>query len=131
MITVDTSVFISILKGEPDERKLAEILVASPRLSMSAGNYLECAMVALGRGLAGRSNLDTFVARYRIDVVPVDLPRAQLAADAFAQYGKGRHPAALNYGDCFAYALAKYLSAPLLFTGKDFRLTDIVPALPA
>ena len=129
MIVVDTSVFVAILRAEPEEAALTEALLSATELRMSAGNYLECAMVALGRGLAGRGDLDEWLSLRRVEVIPADRNQAELAADAFARYGKGRHPAALNFGDCFAYALAKGLGARLLFTGEDFARTDIEPAL--
>ncbi len=76
----------------------------------------------------GRTILDAWIAARRIAVVPVDHTLAQIAADAFARYGKGRHPAGLNFGDCFAYALARSLNAPLLFKGDDFARTDVLAA---
>lgn len=76
-------------------------------------------------GMAGRDKALELLARYRIVTVPVDDHLAELAAQAFFNYGKGRHPAGLNYGDCFSYALAKHLQAPLLFKGEDFSKTDI------
>ena len=85
-------------------------------------------MLAVAR-FGGRSDLDEWLERRRIEIVPVDLALARLAADAFARFGKGRHPAALNYGDCFAYALAKANGAALLFKGTDFALTDVASAL--
>jgi ribonuclease VapC len=96
---------------------------------MSAGNYVEAVMVLEGRRLGSREDLDEWLALRRVEIVPVDLPLARLAADAFVRFGRGRHPAGLNYGDCFAYALAKHLRAPLLFKGDDFARTDIQPAL--
>ena len=129
MIVVDSSVFVAVAKREPEEAALTRVLATSPRLAMSTGNYLECAIVALGRGVAGREDLDGWLGEHRIQVTPVDLPLAQLTADAFARFGRGRHRAGLNYADCFAYALAKALRAPLLFKGEDFVHTDIVPAL--
>jgi ribonuclease VapC len=96
---------------------------------MSAGNYLECAMIAESR-FGGRAVLDNWLRERAIEIVSVDLPMAQGAAEAFRRFGKRTHQAALNYGDCFAYALAKSLDAPLLFKGCDFALTDIQSALP-
>lgn len=131
MIVVDSSVFMAVMAQEPDERPLTEALVRASARSLSAGTYLECAIVAEGRHFGGRGELDKWLSLRRIDVVPVDLATAQTAADAFARFGKGRHPAALNFGDCFSYALAKRLGAPLLFKGNDFVRTDIASALPA
>ena len=129
MIVVDTSVFVAAMRAEPEEERLTEALVAASQRAMSAGNYLECAMVALGRGLAAHADLDEWLSNRDIRIVPIDHLAAKLAADAFARFGKGRHRAGLNYGDCFAYALAKVLQAPLLYRGEDFVHTDIVPAL--
>ena len=128
MIVVDTSVFVAIKGGEPEAVVFGEALSRADELTMSAGNYLEAAMIAESR-FGGRAALDTWLRERRIQVHPVDLSTAQLAADAFARFGKGRHPAGLNYGDCFAYALAKSLDAPLLHKGKDFSQTDILVAL--
>lgn len=131
MIVVDTSVYVAILRAEPEVRAFAEALATGRELFISAANYVECTMVAIGRGLAARNDLDSWLERRRIAIAPLDAHQARIAADAFARFGKGRHPAALNYGDCFAYALARSLDAPLLFKGDDFGLTDIVPALSA
>lgn len=130
MIVVDSSVFVALLLEEPEVDRLRRTLIAQAQRVMSAGTYLECAIVAAGRGLGGRAVLDDWLARRSIEIVPVDLALAQIAADAFVRYGKGRHPAALNYGDCCAYALARSLRAPLLYKGADFALTDIEAAPP-
>lgn len=127
-VAVDSSVFVALINREPDAERLVVVLRSKRRRYMSAGNYLECAMVADGR-FGGRAQLDGWLARERVEVTPVDLHLARIAADAFAQFGKGRHPAGLNFGDCFAYALAKSLNAPLLFKGDDFARTDIASAL--
>ena len=126
---IDTSVFIAILLHEPDAVMLSGTIRRYPRRLMTAATYLECAMVS-SKKTTGRADLDAWLSREAIDVVPVDLTLAQAAADAFARYGKGRHPAGLNFGDCFAYALARSLSAPLLFKGDDFACTDVLRAAP-
>lgn len=129
MIVIDTSVFVCIATGEADFPSYVEaIRLAGPR-SMSAGNYLECAMIAESR-LDGRTAVDRWLEAESIRIMSVDRDLAALAADAFARFGRGRHPAGLNYGDCFAYALAKSLRAPLLYKGADFALTDIRSAIP-
>ncbi len=125
---IDTSVFIAILANEADADLLSEAVRSRPRRVMSAATYLECAMV-IGQWQAARADLDAWLVREQIDIHPVDYALARLAADAFARFGKGRHPAGLNFGDCFSYALAKSLDAPLLFKGADFARTDIAPAL--
>ena len=128
MIAVDTSIFVAITRKEPDALDLGNVLARAGTRWMSAANYLECAMVAEGR-FGGRSQLDEWLRTRQVGIHLVDHGMAETAADAFARYGKGRHPAALNYGDCFACALAKHLRAPLLFKGEDFARTDIESAL--
>ncbi|WP_407521619.1 type II toxin-antitoxin system VapC family toxin [Methylobacterium oryzisoli] len=126
---VDSSVFVAIATLEADADALSEAMSRAGRCVMSAGNYLECAMIAESR-FGGRAALDAWIQRRGIDILPVDHALARSAADAFARFGKGRHPAGLNYGDCFAYALARTLDAPLLYKGGDFARTDIATALP-
>ena len=127
-LVIDTSAFIAILFGEPEADDFsASIRAGSPRL-MAATTYVECAMV-MSQRIAGRTDLDDWLDRESISVVPIDHSTAQLAADAFARFGNGRHPAGLNFGDCFAYALAKSLGAPLLFKGDDFSRTDVARAV--
>ena len=129
MIVVDTSVFVATMANEPEQDGFLRAMLRAPRLAMSAGTYLECAIVIEGRRLGARLDLDDWLVLRRIEVLPVDLATAQLAANAFATFGRGRHPAGLNYGDCFAYALAKSLGARLLYKGDDFARTDIESAL--
>ena len=120
MIVVDTSAVLSVMLEEPEADPVRAVLLHASNRSMSAGNYLECTMVMAGRRLGGRADLDEWLTLRRI---------AFLASDAFLRFGRGRHPAGLNYGDCFAYALAKHLRAPLLYKGEDFARTDIASAL--
>lgn len=127
MIAIDSSVFVAILASEPEAAAFSQTLGEADARAMSAGNYLECAMLAESR-FGGRVVLDDWLRDRRVEVVPVDLRMAQEAAEAFRRFGKP-HRAALNYGDCFAYGLAKSLKAPLLFKGNDFPQTDIRPAL--
>lgn len=129
MIVVDTSAVLGVMLEEPDADAVRAALLLAKARTLSAGNYLECATVLAGRRLGGRADLDEWLTIRRIDVVAVDREIAMLACDAFIRFGKGRHPAGLNYGDCFAYALAKHLRAPLLFKGSDFGQTDVEPAL--
>ncbi len=89
-------------------------------------SYVELAIVSLSRGVRGRFELEATLADAAIEIVPVTLDQARLAAGAYERYGKGRHAAALNFGDCFAYALAKVRGEPLLFKGTDFGRTDVL-----
>ena len=127
MIVVDSSAFIAILRDEPEAERLSHAVALAEVPMMAAATYLERAIVA-ARVPDGRGILDAWLAARRISVVPVDHTLAQIAADAFVRYGKGRHPAGLNFGDCFAYALARSLNVPLLFKGDDYSRTDVVRA---
>lgn len=127
---VDSSALLAIVLNEPDEERYLQAMVDADRLIMSAGNWLEAAIVVDNRDdpiAAARLN-DMRVA-LDIDIVPVTHAMADLGRSAHLLYGKGRHPARLNYGDCFAYALSKDTGRPLLFKGADFAQTDIEPAL--
>ncbi|MDX2267759.1 MAG: type II toxin-antitoxin system VapC family toxin [Bryobacter sp.] len=128
-MVVDTSAVLAILMVEPEERLFANILHRSPISRLSAASYLECAMVIDGKGgMVRRAMLDTFLEEFEITVEPVTFAQAKLARQALDFFGKGRHPAALNFGDCFAYALAKSLREPILFKGTDFSRTDLIAA---
>ena len=128
MIVIDSSAVVATLMPEADEeRYVISMRMANARV-MSAANYLECAIV-MTRIAGSREAVDHWLDRFDVDVVPVDLALARLAADAFARYGRGRHAARLNYGDCFAYALAAARDVPLLYKGSDFAMTDIQSAL--
>jgi ribonuclease VapC len=129
-MVIDTSAIVAILLGEPETVRLAEAIEkGSPRL-LSAASLLEASMVIETRkGEPGGRELDLFIYRAGIEIVPVDQEQAEIARIAWRQYGKGRHPASLNYGDCFAYALAKISASPLLFKGNDFIHTDIEAAI--
>ncbi|MGH2344600.1 MAG: type II toxin-antitoxin system VapC family toxin [Chloroflexota bacterium] len=127
---VDSSALIAILRAESNAAIMAGALVdaASPRLS--ATNFVEVGAVIDGSGdpVASRRYDDLLVAA-RITIVPVTETQARLARQAYRDFGKGSgHPARLNFGDCFAYALAKDLNEPLLFTGNDFGHTDVIAA---
>ena len=124
-MVVDTSALMAILLQEEDARTYADAIAGASTV-MSAASYVELTIVALSRGLRGRVELEATLADALIDLVPVTIDQAQLAADAYEKYGKGRHPAGLNFGDCFAYALARSRSEPLLFKGEDFALTDVL-----
>lgn len=124
-MVVDTSALIAILLQEEDAQAYADALAATATAALSAASYVELAIVSLSRGVRGRAELEATLADAAIEIVPVTLDQARLAAGAYDRYGKGRHAAALNFGDCFAYALAKSRGEPLLFKGTDFGLTDV------
>lgn len=125
-MVIDTSAFAVIFFAEPERQKfLAAITAAGSRL-VSAATVLETGIVLEGRqGEAAGREFDLFVVRANLQVVPVDAEQIDLARSAWRKYGKGRHPAALNFGDCFVYALAKSSGEPLLAKGMDFSLTDL------
>ena len=126
-IVVDTSAIIAILRNEPEKERFVDaILAASPRL-MSAVSMQEAGMVIAGRfgDAAAWEPLDALLARMGVEIVAHDGALAGLARTAFLRFGKGRHAAGLNFGDCASYALAKATDVPLLFKGDDFGRTDV------
>ncbi len=129
-MVIDTSAFVAILFDEPERRQFIEAIEAGPTRLVSAATLVESGIVVEARAgeVAGRE-LDLFVLRAGIDVVDVDLEQTELARAAWRRFGKGRHPASLNYGDCFAYALAIRSAEPLLFKGSGFALTDITASV--
>jgi ribonuclease VapC len=128
-MVVDTSALLAVLEDEPDAPRLVAALEGAEAIRVSAGTLVEAGIVVEARrGEAGGRELDLLLHRLRADVVSVTAEHAEMARDAYRRFGKGRHPAALNFGDCFAYALAAALGEPLLFVGDDFRRTDIVAA---
>lgn len=130
-MVVDSSALIAILLGEHDHERMEALLIDTARAVMSAATLLEASMVACGRGdELNVADLDELIADLAIDCVAVDRKQAITARDAFIRYGKGRHPAGLNFGDCFSYALAKTRDEPLLFKGDDFSRTDVKVAAP-
>lgn len=125
MIVVDTSAVVTILLGESGGASLTEKLERSPAATISPVSYLECVMV-LSRSVDDpKFVVDQFVQQLAITVCTVEAAHLEWATRGFMLFGKGRHPARLNFGDCFSYATAKVLNAPLLFVGKDFTLTDV------
>jgi ribonuclease VapC len=127
VIVVDSSAVVAMIKAEPDTHAIFEILDSSPVNLMSAGNLQETYIVLLGSGI-DTAEADRAIKACEIEIQAVDASLAKLAGEAFRRYGKGAHPAGLNYGDCFAYALAKAHDAPLLYKGEDFSRTDILDA---
>ena len=130
-MVIDTSAIIAVLLSEANATSIARAIESgSPRL-LSAANFLEASIVIESRkGEAGGRELDLLLYRAEIEVVAVDQDQAEIARLAWRRFGKGRHPAGLNYGDCFAYALAKTRRLPLLFQGNDFSQTDIAGVPP-
>ena len=127
---IDTSALLAIVLGEDDRGVYLDALLEAAERRMSVANWLEAAMVVEGRGNAiAADRLDTFVKEAEIVLTPVSVDQAKLARHAFRLYGRGRHPARLNIGDCFAYALARETASPLLYKGDDFIHTDVEPAL--
>lgn len=126
---VDTSVIIAMLRDEPDAGTIAEILGRPGILRMSAVSYVEASVVVdSNRNPILSRRLDDLLHEVQIAVEPVTLNQARIAREAYRDFGKGRHRAGLDFGDCFAYALAKDKGERLLFKGKDFSHTDIEPA---
>lgn len=123
---IDTSALLAIFLAEPERSSfLAQLMQAETR-SISAANLFETGIVLEARrGEAAGREFDLFVVRVKLEIVPVDSEQIEIARSAWRKYGKGRHPAALNFGDCFAYALAKFSGEPLLAKGTDFTRTDI------
>ena len=129
-MVLDTSALLAILQDEPERRRFNEAIEAAETRSLSTAAWVECSMILESRyGADGIRDLDLFIAKAQISLVAVDEEQADLARRAFRKYGRkygqGRHPAGLNFGDCFSYALAQSLNEPLLFKGNDFALSDV------
>ena len=127
---LDTSPLIAILAGELDAELYIQAISRAPGCRISAGNFIELSIVVESQFAAEvLRQCDALFRRVGIVIEPVTVEHAHLARQAFHDFGKGRHPAGLNFGDCFAYALAKQTGEPLLFKGNDFRQTDVISAL--
>lgn len=126
---IDTSAIIAILRNEPEAETCALAIEKAARRRISAANFLEAAVVIDGsRDAVASRRFDELVATAQLTVEPVTEAQARIARDAYRDFGKGSgHPAGLNFGDCFAYALAKVTGEPLLFKGEDFAHTDVTP----
>lgn len=125
-MVIDTSAVLAIFLAEPERQKFLELIQQDGSRLISAANALESAIVLEARrgAVAGRE-FDLFLHRLDIEIVPVDSAQVELARAGWRRYGKGRHPANLNFGDCFAYALTKTSGEPLLAKGNDFPKTDV------
>jgi len=131
-LVVDTSALMAMLLEEPDAEALLDLAVQAPSLYLSTATRLELSLVAESvRHAVEPSELEQLLLGLRVEVLPFDQEQMHWALQGWRHYGKGRHPAALNLGDCFSYGLAKALQAPLLFKGDDFAATDLMPALAA
>jgi ribonuclease VapC len=129
-MVIDTSAIVAILFGEPEARAFAHAIDRDPMRLMSAVSVLEATMVVESElGEAGGRELDLLLHRAGIEVIGFPSERLDAARHALRAYGRGRHPAGLNFGDCFSYALAKSTGQPLLFKGDDFARTDVEACL--
>jgi len=127
MIVVDTSALMAILQDEPQAQACMAVIDRKGALLMSAGTVAEALIVAARRGL--EPEMDELLAGLGLEIAPVCANVAYQVADAYRRWGKGKHPARLNYGDCFVYALASERNCPLLYIGQDFAQTDVRSAL--
>jgi ribonuclease VapC len=125
-MVIDTSAILAILQREPERRSFLEAIEAADSTRMSVASFVETSIVIESRyGSEGLRDLDRFISRGSIELIPVDSEQGQLARSAFSRFGKGRHRAGLNYGDCFSYAAAINLGEPLMCKGDDFIHTDV------
>ncbi|MDH0615647.1 MULTISPECIES: type II toxin-antitoxin system VapC family toxin [unclassified Agrobacterium] len=128
-MVIDTSAIVAIFFNEPDAADYSKRIADDPIRLISAATLVEAGMVVEGRfGEPGGAELDLWLHKAKVEVAAVTAEHADQARRAWRRYGKGRHPASLNYGDCFSYALASLTGEPLLFKGNDFRQTDIEAA---
>ena len=126
---IDTSALVAVLDQELEAERIVRTLASAPERILSAANLVEVGIVMQARrGDDGARDLDLLLAKLRVDIAAVTANQADIARKAFRRYGRGRYAANLNFGDCFAYALAKDTSAPLLFKGDDFGQTDVMVA---
>jgi len=131
-MVIDTSALLAILQDEPERRAFNEAIEAADARRLSVVSFVELSIVIDTRfGAAGQRDLDLFLERAGVELVPVDTEQARVARHAYSRFGRGRHAAGLNFGDCFSYALARVLGEPLLFKGDDFSRTDAMAALPS
>ena len=128
-MVIDTSALLAILQDEPERSRFTAAIAEAAQRMMSAATLLEVAIVIEARhGVEGGRHLDLLLERAAVEIVAVDEEQVRTAREAYRRFGKGRHSAGLNYGDCFSYALAHVLGERLLFKGDDFAQTDAVPA---
>lgn len=129
-MVIDTSAILAILFDEPESPAIRLVIEEDPIRFISSGTYLETSIVIEARfGEQGGREFDLLMHTAKIEVISVDRDQAEVAREGYRRFGKGRHPAALNFGDCFAYALSRCTGEKLLFKGDDFSRTDVEPAL--
>jgi ribonuclease VapC len=130
-VILDASAVLAIVFGEPGFEVFAKVIAEAESCSISAATFVEVTIVAESRGgdRAIRQSEGIFRGA-KVSIEPVSEEQAYIACRAYSSFGKGRHAAGLNFGDCFSYALAKTTGEPLLFKGEDFRKTDVLPAIP-
>jgi ribonuclease VapC len=127
---LDTAAVIAVLRNEERAARLVAALENAPVKRMSAATLVEAGIVLQARyGDHGERELDLFVQRTHVQIIPVTEEHAEYARSAYRRFGRGRHAAGLNFGDCFAYALARALDEPLLFVGEEFARTDVRAAM--
>lgn len=129
-MVLDTSALIAIILGEPERRPFFRAILSDATRIVGEPTVFEAIMVMMGRmGAGGEDEVEYLLERLDIEILPFTRIHRDIATDAFRRFGKGRHPAGLNFGDCMAYAVAKATGEPLLFKGNDFSRTDIRAAL--
>ena len=125
-MVIDTSALVAILRAEPAAERLALVIHAAPARRISAATLVEVGIVIQRRfGEAGDRELDAVLSELDVETLALTADHAAIARGAYRLFGKGRHPAGLNFGDCFSYALSRALGEPLLFVGDDFSRTDV------
>jgi ribonuclease VapC len=130
-MVIDTSALLAIFLAEAERKAFLDSILQAETRMISAANVLEIGIVLEARrGESAGREFDLFLVRTNLQIVSVDSEQAEIARSAWRKYGKGRHPAGLNFGDCFAYALAKFTGEPLLAKGNDFAATDIEVCQP-
>jgi len=128
MIAIDTSALMAILQNEPFSAACMDIIERNKERCISAATMAEALIVAVRRNM--RPEMSELLDGLHLEIIPVTAESARKASIAYQCWGKGNHPAKLNYGDCFSYALAAEKKCPLLYVGNDFAQTDIISALP-
>jgi ribonuclease VapC len=128
-VILDSSAIVALIRGEKGSERLLDAIESAAHLGIGTPTAFESAIVLVRRfGVVGRLSLARFLEQNNVVTIPFDERHWDIATEAFIRYGKGRHPAALNYGDCMTYATAKVAGVPLLFTGEDFAKTDLAAA---